>query len=474
MGGGKSRTLCEDTFDAMLANPGLVAVLFRDSHTSIVETTKKTMLGQVIPTELYGNGVGRQKSSQGEDYVELWNGSRVHFAGMDNPFRWYSSEIGWVGFDEAQEMDEDKTVRLLTRLRQPGMPNRACFTFNPSSPGHWLQRWFLLGGQQTDHGFIKDKLYVGDATSPIGSAEFFFAKATDNIYLPEGYVAETLSGMPERLRRRYLEGLWEFIEGNSFFEPEDLAHYQKVSMDTKPLFVGRTAGDPAEDFHVRQRGKGVPADPCKFKQGSGDWTVWRKPVQGHRYVMAVDTASGGSYDYSAIQIICIDTFEQVAEYQGKIAPTELAVEAYRAGRVFNNAVAVPEITGGYGFSVIQELGRLHYPSTYTRRVFDRLAKKFTDKLGWDTTTNMRAHMLDTLYRVLNERELGLYGIRSVNELATFVYGQNNKPQAQDGCNDDLVVALAIAVTVAVDRPRSVKPPRREDRQPAFAATGYGA
>lgn len=467
MGGGKSRTLCEDKFDEMLDNPGIVVVLFRDSHTSIVETTRKTMLNQVIPSEL----ITRTKASQGEDFIELWNGSVCHFAGMDNPYRWYSSELGSLGFDEAQEMQSDKVVRLLTRLRQPRMPNRACFTFNPSSPGHWLQQWFM-NGQQTPTGFITPKLFLPDATSSIGSAEFFFAKATDNIHLPEGYVEQTLSGMPERLRRRYLEGLWEFIEGNSFFDPDDLAHFQKIAMDEKLLFAGRTAGDPEQDFKVRQRGRGKPEDPCKFIPGTGDWSVWARPEAGKRYVMAVDTSSGGSYDFSAIQIICIDDFAQVAEYQGKIAPNELAVEAYRAGRVFNTALAVPEITGGYGFSVIQELTRMHYPNTYTRRTMDRIAKKFTDKLGWDTTANSRAHMLDTLYRVLSERELHLRGVRTVNELATFVYGQNNKPQAQDGCNDDMVVALAIAVTVVVDRPRSVRKPITKERQPAFSATGY--
>src|SRR5689334_23946518 len=48
-----------------------------------------------------------------------WNGSVCHFIGLDNPIRWYSSELGSLGFDEAQEMDVNKVVRLLTRLRQP-------------------------------------------------------------------------------------------------------------------------------------------------------------------------------------------------------------------------------------------------------------------------------------------------------------------------------------------------------------------
>src|SRR5438067_9653399 len=136
MGGGKSRTLCEDKFDQMLDFPGITVVLARQAHTSIIETTKKTMMGQVVPPEL----VTRKKESGGEDWFELWNGSRCHFIGLDDPLRWYSSELGSIGFDEAQEIHEETAVRLLTRLRQPGMTHRATFTFNPSSPGHWLQK----------------------------------------------------------------------------------------------------------------------------------------------------------------------------------------------------------------------------------------------------------------------------------------------------------------------------------------------
>ena len=44
-------------------------------------------------------------NSGGNDYVELkWLGSQVHFVGLDNPGRWFSTEIGAVGFDEAHEI----------------------------------------------------------------------------------------------------------------------------------------------------------------------------------------------------------------------------------------------------------------------------------------------------------------------------------------------------------------------------------
>src|SRR5574338_73733 len=133
MGGGKSRAGCEEVFDACLDFPGLKAVVARDAHTSIVETTKKTMLEQVIPDEL----IRHRKASGGEDFVELYNGSRIHFIGLEDPYRWYSSELGLLFFDEAHEISEEKVLRLITRLRQPNMPHRAIVTFNPANPGHW-------------------------------------------------------------------------------------------------------------------------------------------------------------------------------------------------------------------------------------------------------------------------------------------------------------------------------------------------
>lgn len=473
MGGGKSRTACEDVFDACLDNPGIVAVVARQSHTSIVETTKKTMLNQVIPNDL----IVRKLESGGQDFVELFNGSRIHFIGLDDPYRWYSSELGYLAFDEAHEIAEETVLRLITRLRQPGMPHKVVVTFNPANPGHWLQRWFL-SGQRTEHGFHQEGLVVENASAAIGSCEFFFAKASDNTHLPDGYVEQTLAGLPERLRRRYLEGIWEFITGNNFFDVDALTHYQGAAMDAKPLFNGRTVGDPILDFQARQKST-RSADPPRFQKGPGLWTIWRQPVRqglaaepAHRYVMAVDVSSGGGYDYSGIQIIDIDAFEQVAEYQGKINPTDLALEVYRAGRVYNTALAVPEITGGWGFTIEQELKRLHYPNLYTRKILDRLTKKWTDKTGWDTTSRTRAHMLDTLDRVLREQEFGLYSLRALAELATFVYGRNDKPEAQEGMNDDLVVSLAIAVTVALDLPKQVKRLRQPVHRPTYAATGY--
>ena len=506
MGGGKSRAICERMFDYALEHPGMVGVIARQKHTAIVETTRKTMFEDVLPPAL----IAAKKASMGEDYVRLVNGSTIHFIGLDDPARWYSSEISVFMVDQVEECDEDPIVKLITRLRRRiapvthytgrlslpdedgdfherhvidyPLPGKVVLSFNPENPGHWLQKWFIHGAERTKNGFRKPELITTDATAPIGDAEFFFAKVTDNPHVGMGYMAG-LAGLGERLRRRYLEGLWEFIAGNCYFDEDALSYYEKLASEKRPIMSGSTAGDVKQDFEARRARRKSP-DPLKIKGGSGPLTIWEKPVRetrndqgelvpAHRYVLAVDTSSGGSTDYSGIQVIDVETFEQVAEFQGKLDPDLLGVECYRLGRIYNTALIVPEVTGGWGFSVEQELKRLHYPNLYTRKILDRLSKKWTDRTGWDTTVKTRAHMLDTLERVLRERELGLYSLRTVSELGTFVRDDAGRPAAQPGCNDDLVVSLAIAVTIAAELPRQLRRQRQEVYQPSVSSvTGY--
>jgi hypothetical protein len=484
LGGGKSRAMCEAIFDYALDYPGLKALIARDKHTSIVETTRATMLEQVIPRDL----VEHKKQSQGEDYIRLFNGSTVHFIGMDDPYRWYSSEIGIFALDEAQEIlnyDQEKVLRLIGRLRQrcqpcidrgdancTHFPHKAMLSFNPSNPDHWLYRWFIKGAQKTEHGYRKHELVMEGADKPIGGCEFIFALPVDNPYLSEGYL-DIIRGYPEHLRRRYLEGKWEHLGEHGFFDPDALVFYEQLADSMKPWAQGGTEGDIELDMQYRRNKMGVSPDPVRLKRGPGGLIIWRKPDPDHKYVMAIDVSSGGSFDYSAIQVVDINAFEQVAEWQGKIDPDQVAHEAYRIGRLFNNALAVPEITGGWGASVEQELRRYRYPRMYTRTVTDRLTKQLTDRVGWDTTMRTRQHMLDTLEMVLREKEFGLFSTRAVIELGSFEWrkrkdGGLGKPEARDGANDDLVMALAIAVTVAfTERPRTERKRKTRRPKPAY-------
>jgi hypothetical protein len=72
--------------------------------------------------------------------------------------------------------------------------------------------------------------------------------------------------------------------------------------------------------------------------------------KAHRYVVAVDVSSGAAADYSAIQVIDVEEFEQAAEWQGKVDPDRLAELAFLTACVFNGATLAVEINAGWGFA----------------------------------------------------------------------------------------------------------------------------
>jgi hypothetical protein len=498
MGGGKSRCLCEWVFDACLSYPGLQAVIARQSHVSIVESTRKIMIQQVIPPDVLR--ASRTVESGGKDFIQLPNGSTIHFIGLDDPGKQFSTEIGLAAFDEAHQIEEDDVLLIRTRLRQRcpecirantadcgHYPRRIALGFNPENPGHWLYQWFISGAAMDLwpdgklRGYHKPELFAAGGDRPLGDAEFIFSKATDNTYLPPSYIEQELGGLKPLLRKRYLEGQWLYVSGQSFFDVDALEHYAQVVKP--PWRIGITEGDPT----ARNR----KDKPRMRVDRNGNWWVWKPPIRerededgeklpAHRYVAAIDVSSGTANDFSAIQVIDVDAFSQVAEYQGLIDPDLLAVEAARIGLIYNDALLAPEITGGWGASVVRKLESLKYRRIYTRRVEDRLAKKFTDVLGWDTTNASRSYMTDKLEEVLREREFGLVSPRCLSELASFVYPKKKgrgefelKPQAQAGANDDLVITLAMAVAVVLKQPKELRRPKERPPMGELAAVpGY--
>lgn len=507
MGGGKSRALCEEVFDWMLEYPGAQIPVFRNIHTHITASTRKTFIEQVLPPELRARpDLVRIVDSGGKDFVELWNGSAVHFVGLDNPGRWFSTEIAAAAFDEAHEIQEEHVQLVYSRLRQrcskcilsatpesvdcEHMPHRIILTFNPSYPGHWLQEWFILGAQRTEYGYRKEELRATDSDGSMGDAEFFISLATQNPYLPSRYIERNLASFDKIKKLRYLDGIWAHGAG-SFFDDDALNRISAAQLEETPLIA---TAEPVGDVHwnedkpprLAERGNGrmeVYAGPKHWKVDD-DGTEHRR----HRYVVAVDASSGVSSDYSAVQVIDVEEFEQVAEWQGKVDPDKLAEVAFLTACVYNGATLAPEITGGWGFAVVkrcqQMIGNFGgppsvRPSLYMRPIVDRLSNRFTDLLGWDTNTKSRAQMLDLLEEAIRDGSLLIHGRKTMAELAAFAIpdriggvGDYRSPRAQKGAHDDLVIALAIGVAVATRLPKNTKIPTPPIYQPSFSVTGY--
>ena len=442
MGGGKSRALCEEAFDLALDHPGIPLVMVRLRHNSITETTRRTMFEYVLPDDL----VAKTIDSGGRDYVLLKNNSIIHFIGLDDPVKWFSPELGALFFDEAHEIPEESVTKLATRLRHPMAPRqmwrdeeltgKVCLAFNPDNPGHWLYQWFLVGAETSEHGTRKEALYTTQGSEPIGDAEFIFARAVDNIHLPPGYI-RSLKGQPEYLRRRYLEGLWEFIGGSCYFEIEALEEYRKLV--PKPLY--RFDFEPVEEgFKAR----------CK-ESDHGKLRVYEEPQEGISYAIGADVATGRGQDFSAGYVIRLDEPRLVCEFHGKIDPDLYAEQLHFLGRWYFNALIAVETGGGYGEAVIIPLRdgrgpRPAYPRLYRHVLSSRPDLPTSKPYGYPMNVHTRPLVLSQIEKAIRERTLPFLPERLLNECLTFVHADTlPSPRALESCNDDAVMAASIAL-----------------------------
>lgn len=446
MGGGKSRALCEEFFQAALDFPGIYAPIFRQRHNSITGTTRRTFFEQVLPAEL--RPYCKVKQSGGEDYIRFPNGSEIHFLGLDDPVKAFSAEFGMVGFDEAHEMAEDDVVLINTRLRQrcpdcttrgvvgcKHYPHSVCLGFNPENPGHWLYQWFIAHSTETPYGNYKAELWTTDAVAPIGDAEFIFAKATDNAYVSQEYLDQQLGGMPMRLRQRYLDGEWIFTSGVCFFDVDALSNYET----REPLY--------RFDF----RGVGSGANARQHRHDSGRIHVYEEPVEGVSYAIGADVATGRGQDFSAAYVVRLDDPRLVCEFRGKLDADLYAEQLHFLGRWYHTALIAVETGGGYGDAVIVPLRdgkgpRPAYPRLHQHVLSTRADLPRAKPFGFPMNSHTRPLVLNALAKAIRELALPYLTRALRDECRTFVHRDTlPSPRAQDGCHDDCVMAAAITL-----------------------------
>lgn len=182
----------------------------------------------------------------------------------------------------------------------------------------------------------------------------------------------------------------------------------------------------------------------------GDIRVFEKPIPQMRYIMGVDVAEGlRDGDASAVQILKLeaDKLTQVLVYEGKIAPDDLADLAVKLGRWYNSAYAAVEINGPGYATVLRMHKKLHYNQMYARETFDNKSRKLSKKIGWHTNVKTKQIMVSNLRQEVDTDHIRFNDAGTLEQMQYYVIN-NDKYEAAQGYNDDLVMSLALAVQMA--------------------------
>lgn len=201
-----------------------------------------------------------------------------------------------------------------------------------------------------------------------------------------------------------------------------------------------------EDTHVRE--------PLDREGNLKDLWIWEYPVPGRDYVQINDVARGDGKDFSTCQIFDLLTNEQVAEYRGQPDTDDFPATIMSLGYRYNTALTVIE-RESMGWGVVKDAVEDRYPElywspkegmvmdaeTYLARNYDYDREKMVP--GFSTNVRYRPLVVDSFRSFIEKKVLIIHSKRSVDEWKTFIWGDNSKPRAQKGYNDDLTIPLGI-------------------------------
>lgn len=246
-------------------------------------------------------------------------------------------------------------------------------------------------------------------------------------------------------------------------EPEETQFVREQELSAEQIrwmkwCINQKCGDDWKQFSQE-----YPATPQQAFLHSGDmyftgeWVpeevkrsteVIEKPKPGHVYIMGCDAAAGStSGDFSAACVLDVSNKEKirpVAWIYQRIPVHQFSMSVLQMGRKYNNALIVCEVNH-VGAAVQEELSLDQYPRLYRRFVYDKMASKYIEKLGFYTARNNRAILLNRLRKYISKDYLQKIHQVLINEIGSFSYNDKGEPYASPGCHDDMIFATALAL-----------------------------
>jgi hypothetical protein len=208
---------------------------------------------------------------------------------------------------------------------------------------------------------------------------------------------------------------------------------QEYAEDEESCFLA--SGDSVFELSaIEARWKTMTA-PSELRQ-NGDLEIWLPPLKGKKYLVAVDPAGGGSEgDYSAVQILELETGLQCAEFAGHEGGLELARLVTALATEYNQAWLVVE-RNNHGSGVLALIETVcGYGRIYRQG----------GQAGWLTTSMSRPAVLGRLDAGLVEKPECFQSRRLLAECRSFVRLPNGGTGARPGMHDDRVMAMAIGL-----------------------------
>lgn len=190
---------------------------------------------------------------------------------------------------------------------------------------------------------------------------------------------------------------------------------------------------------------------AQFVDGdNGTWRIYKKPNRSSSYVIGADVAGGSAKDFSAAIVLDANSLEVVATYRHKLDPDEFARQLKWMGITYNKALLAVEKVGEGRATLLKLMKELQYPRIFYHTTEENWSGGVVSQYGWNTSSRTRPTMIAQASEFIRTKALKCKDDRVVDELMSFIRVDSSKlAEAATGANDDMVMALCIALSSEV-------------------------
>ena len=212
---------------------------------------------------------------------------------------------------------------------------------------------------------------------------------------------------------------------------------QEFAEDAATCF--RATGASCFDTVAVERRMHQLREPMETRH-NGALEVWLPPVPGCDYLLAVDTAGGGTDgDYSVVEVLEVQTGLQCAELRKHLSARDLAMEVEALTREYGRALVVVE-RNNHGAGVLAYLAMGGEVRLYEQH----------GQAGWLTTAASKPGIVSRLGSLLVEEPWLFESRRLLAECRSYVTLPGGGTGAAAGTHDDCVMAMAIGHAVRAE------------------------
>ena len=182
---------------------------------------------------------------------------------------------------------------------------------------------------------------------------------------------------------------------------------------------------------------------------NGDVEIWKYPEEGKHYCIGADVAEGLiTGDYS-VCYVGDDNFDICLRYRTHIDPDLFGRELVKIAKYYNEAYIGCE-NNNHGLTTLKAIQNEEYWNIFFTKTYDKIADTVTQKIGWSTTSRTKPLMINKLAEFIRNKWIGIKDKILIQEMFTYVIDDKGSTNAQDGCHDDTVMALAILLQVLLE------------------------